>query len=200
MFSLQLHKQQSRGELSRHTWHRQESDESSDSVPDEVRSEPIPHCRNFPRSYTYPVAVPSPSAIPASAARSTSFGQEVTSSHSSTQRRQSGLTTGMVHMSVLSYWTFGTFFNMNFALYYFFLLFRLLCGWGQSSQDGPCTNGWMGREQPSNTTSPWPCTRGELRGWKASPRPQGKSVLLEFVDFCKIILVVLSKIFLFVLF
>ncbi|CAG10353.1 unnamed protein product, partial [Tetraodon nigroviridis] len=92
---FELHKQQSRGELSRHTWHRQESDESSDSVPDEVRSEPTPHCRNFPRSYTFPVAVPSPSAIPGSAstARSTSFDQEVASSHSSAQRRQSDLTT-----------------------------------------------------------------------------------------------------------
>uniref|UniRef100_H3BZS7 Autophagy-related protein 9 n=1 Tax=Tetraodon nigroviridis TaxID=99883 RepID=H3BZS7_TETNG len=81
LYIHELHKQQSRGELSRHTWHRQESDESSDSVPDEVRSEPTPHCRNFPRSYTFPVAVPSPSAI------------EVASSHSSAQRRQSDLTT-----------------------------------------------------------------------------------------------------------
>uniref|UniRef100_A0A674MMZ4 Autophagy-related protein 9 n=1 Tax=Takifugu rubripes TaxID=31033 RepID=A0A674MMZ4_TAKRU len=85
LYIHELHKQQSRGELSRHTWHRQESDESSDSVPDEVRSEPTPHYRNFPRSYTFPVAVPSPSAIPtsASATSSTRCGQEVASSHSS---------------------------------------------------------------------------------------------------------------------
>uniref|UniRef100_A0A8C9XY32 Autophagy-related protein 9 n=1 Tax=Sander lucioperca TaxID=283035 RepID=A0A8C9XY32_SANLU len=38
LYMHELHKQQSRGELSRHTWHRQESDESSDSVPDEVRT------------------------------------------------------------------------------------------------------------------------------------------------------------------
>uniref|UniRef100_A0A674P3L1 Autophagy-related protein 9 n=1 Tax=Takifugu rubripes TaxID=31033 RepID=A0A674P3L1_TAKRU len=78
LYIHELHKQQSRGELSRHTWHRQESDESSDSVPDEVRSEPTPHYRNFPRSYTFPVAVPSPS---------------VASSHSSGQRRHSGPST-----------------------------------------------------------------------------------------------------------
>uniref|UniRef100_H2UNM9 Autophagy-related protein 9 n=1 Tax=Takifugu rubripes TaxID=31033 RepID=H2UNM9_TAKRU len=85
LYIHELHKQQSRGELSRHTWHRQESDESSDSVPDEVRSEPTPHYRNFPRSYTFPVAVPSPSAIPtsASATSSTRCGQEVASSHNS---------------------------------------------------------------------------------------------------------------------
>uniref|UniRef100_A0A674NYE4 Autophagy-related protein 9 n=1 Tax=Takifugu rubripes TaxID=31033 RepID=A0A674NYE4_TAKRU len=82
LYIHELHKQQSRGELSRHTWHRQESDESSDSVPDEVRSEPTPHYRNFPRSYTFPVAVPSPSAIPTG------------------QRRHSGPSTGTHHMRV----------------------------------------------------------------------------------------------------
>lgn len=93
---LQLHKQQSRCELSRHTWHRQESDESSDSVPDEVRSEPTPHSRNFPRSHTFPTTVPSPSAIPtsASAISSTNLGQEGASSQNSTQRRLSGPSTG----------------------------------------------------------------------------------------------------------
>uniref|UniRef100_A0A673B4U6 Autophagy-related protein 9 n=1 Tax=Sphaeramia orbicularis TaxID=375764 RepID=A0A673B4U6_9TELE len=54
LYMHELHKQQSRGELPRHTWHRQESDESSDSVPDEVRSEPNTHLRNFPRSHTFP--------------------------------------------------------------------------------------------------------------------------------------------------
>uniref|UniRef100_A0A671WVC3 Autophagy-related protein 9 n=1 Tax=Sparus aurata TaxID=8175 RepID=A0A671WVC3_SPAAU len=77
LYMHELHKQQSRGELSRHTWHRQDSDESSDSVPDEVRSEPNPHSRHFPRSHTFPTTVASPSAIP-------------TSASSSTQRRFSG--------------------------------------------------------------------------------------------------------------
>lgn len=96
IFSLQLHKQQSRGELSRHTWHRQESDESSDSVPDEVRSEPSRHSRHFPRSHTFPTSVPSPSAIPtsASAIGSTTLGQEGASSQSNTQRRYSGPAAG----------------------------------------------------------------------------------------------------------
>uniref|UniRef100_A0A8D0CX46 Autophagy-related protein 9 n=1 Tax=Sander lucioperca TaxID=283035 RepID=A0A8D0CX46_SANLU len=73
LYMHELHKQQSRGELSRHTWHRQESDESSDSVPDEVRSEPNPHSRHFPRSHTFPTTR--------------------ASSHSSSQRRYSGPTT-----------------------------------------------------------------------------------------------------------
>uniref|UniRef100_A0A671TPP3 Autophagy-related protein 9 n=1 Tax=Sparus aurata TaxID=8175 RepID=A0A671TPP3_SPAAU len=76
LYMHELHKQQSRGELSRHTWHRQDSDESSDSVPDEVRSEPNPHSRHFPRSHTFPTTVASPS--------------EGASSQSSTQRRFSG--------------------------------------------------------------------------------------------------------------
>uniref|UniRef100_A0A671TPP8 Autophagy-related protein 9 n=1 Tax=Sparus aurata TaxID=8175 RepID=A0A671TPP8_SPAAU len=73
LYMHELHKQQSRGELSRHTWHRQDSDESSDSVPDEVRSEPNPHSRHFPRSHTFPTTVASPSAIPTSAS-AYSFG------------------------------------------------------------------------------------------------------------------------------
>uniref|UniRef100_A0A8D3B6Z6 Autophagy-related protein 9 n=1 Tax=Scophthalmus maximus TaxID=52904 RepID=A0A8D3B6Z6_SCOMX len=78
LYMHELHKQQSRGELSRHTWHRQESDESSDSLPEEVRSQPNPHSRNFPRSHTFPTTVASPSAIPtsASASRSKTIGQE----------------------------------------------------------------------------------------------------------------------------
>uniref|UniRef100_A0A668TIV8 Autophagy-related protein 9 n=1 Tax=Oreochromis aureus TaxID=47969 RepID=A0A668TIV8_OREAU len=80
LYMHELHKQQSRGEMSRHTWHRQESDESSDSIPDEVRSEPIPHSRNFPRSHTFPTTVPSPSEGP--------------TAQSSSQRHHSGPTTG----------------------------------------------------------------------------------------------------------
>uniref|UniRef100_A0A3B5B324 Autophagy-related protein 9 n=1 Tax=Stegastes partitus TaxID=144197 RepID=A0A3B5B324_9TELE len=97
LYMHELHKQQSRGELSRHTWHRQESDESSDSVPDEVRSEPNPHSRHFPRSHTFPTTVPSPSAIPssASATSSTTLGQEG-ASQGSNQRRYSGPPTGRV--------------------------------------------------------------------------------------------------------
>uniref|UniRef100_A0A3Q3K0I3 Autophagy-related protein 9 n=1 Tax=Monopterus albus TaxID=43700 RepID=A0A3Q3K0I3_MONAL len=85
----ELHKQQSRGELPRHTWHRQESDESSDSIPDEVRS------RNFPRSHTFPTTAPSPSAIPTSASvtSSTIAGQEGASSQGSSQRGYSGPST-----------------------------------------------------------------------------------------------------------
>lgn len=97
---LQLHKQQSRGELSRHTWHRQESDESSDSVPDEVRSEPHAHSRNFPRSHTFPTMVPSPSGIPTSASASacTGLSKEGASSQSNTQRRYSGPATGTIFL------------------------------------------------------------------------------------------------------
>ncbi|KAK0150222.1 Autophagy-related protein 9A [Merluccius polli] len=61
-----FHKQQSRGDLSRHTWHRQDSDDSSDSMVDEVRTDAKTHLRNFPRSQTFPSAAPSPSAIPSS--------------------------------------------------------------------------------------------------------------------------------------
>uniref|UniRef100_A0A668TL15 Autophagy-related protein 9 n=1 Tax=Oreochromis aureus TaxID=47969 RepID=A0A668TL15_OREAU len=75
LYMHELHKQQSRGEMSRHTWHRQESDESSDSIPDEVRSEPIPHSRNFPRSHTFPTT-------------------EGPTAQSSSQRHHSGPTTG----------------------------------------------------------------------------------------------------------
>lgn len=111
-FILKLHKQQSRGEMSRHTWHRQESDESSDSIPDEVRSEPILHSRNFPRSHTFPTTVPSPSAIPtsASATSSTALGQEGPTAQSSSQRHHSGPTTGT--------YVFG-------CLVFFFMLFIL---------------------------------------------------------------------------
>ncbi|XP_036401491.1 autophagy-related protein 9A [Megalops cyprinoides] len=51
LYLHELHKQQSRGELSRHTWHRQDSDESSESVPDDGE---LP--RNLPRSNTFPCA------------------------------------------------------------------------------------------------------------------------------------------------
>ncbi|XP_029973421.1 autophagy-related protein 9A [Salarias fasciatus] len=91
LYMHELHKQQSHGVLSRHTWHRQASDESSDSVPDEVRSEPNPHSRNFPRSHTFPNAVPSPSTIPPSASDTSNatLGQEGAIQGSS-QRRHSG--------------------------------------------------------------------------------------------------------------
>uniref|UniRef100_A0AAX7U5K3 Autophagy-related protein 9 n=1 Tax=Astatotilapia calliptera TaxID=8154 RepID=A0AAX7U5K3_ASTCA len=96
LYMHELHKQQSRGEMSRHTWHRQESDESSDSIPDEVRSEPIPHSRNFPRSHTFPTTVPSPSAIPtsASATSSTALGQERPTAQSSSQRHHTRVPMG----------------------------------------------------------------------------------------------------------
>lgn len=64
----------------------------------------------------------------------------------------------------------------------FGLLFRLWCVWVQSSEGGAFTDGWMGRGQPSGTTSPWPRTRGKLRGRNASPCPQGKYVSLQFVN------------------
>lgn len=44
-----MHKQQSRVEISRHTWHRQESDESIESVHDYLEA-----TRNLPRSSTFP--------------------------------------------------------------------------------------------------------------------------------------------------
>ncbi|XP_037098391.1 autophagy-related protein 9A [Syngnathus acus] len=68
LYMHELHKQQSRGNaLSRHTWHRQESDESSDSIPDEVKSVPGSRYKHLPRSHTFPTTVPSPTAIPTSA-------------------------------------------------------------------------------------------------------------------------------------
>nr|XP_061824103.1 autophagy-related protein 9A-like [Nerophis lumbriciformis] len=91
LYIHELHKQQSRGELSRHTWHRQESDESSDSVPDEVKSVPSSRYKNFPRSHTFPTSVPSPTTvIPSSVSDgSASAGQEGASSQQSNQRRYS---------------------------------------------------------------------------------------------------------------
>ncbi|TRY59078.1 hypothetical protein DNTS_008393 [Danionella cerebrum] len=49
LYMHEMHKQQSRGELSRHTWHRQESDESSESVNEDFEAG-----RSFPRSSTFP--------------------------------------------------------------------------------------------------------------------------------------------------
>lgn len=91
----QLHKQQSRGDLSRHTWHRQESDESSDSIPDEVRSH-NPQSRHFPRSHTFPTTVSSPTAIPASASdiSSTAIGQEGVPSLGGSHQQYSESATG----------------------------------------------------------------------------------------------------------
>ncbi|XP_077587008.1 autophagy-related protein 9A [Stigmatopora nigra] len=64
LYIHELHKQQSRGDsLSRHTWHRQESDESSDGgVPDEVKSILGSRHERFPRSHTFPTAAPGPPA------------------------------------------------------------------------------------------------------------------------------------------
>lgn len=66
-----MHKQQSRGELSRHTWHRQESDESSESVNEDMEA-----ARNFPRSSTFPSA--------------TNSHQQGAAHHSGSQRRIDG--------------------------------------------------------------------------------------------------------------
>lgn len=44
-----MHKQQSCVEISRHTWHRQESDDSSESAHDYIEA-----TRNLPRSSTFP--------------------------------------------------------------------------------------------------------------------------------------------------
>ncbi|XP_060938644.1 autophagy-related protein 9A [Limanda limanda] len=92
IYMHELHKQQSLGEVSRHTWHRQESDESSDSIPDEVRSQPTPRSRNLPRSHTYPTTVPSPSAIPtsASATSSTFMGQEAAAASQGSSHQRYG--------------------------------------------------------------------------------------------------------------
>ncbi|XP_061092445.1 autophagy-related protein 9A [Conger conger] len=51
LYMHELHKQQSRGELSRHTWHREDSDESSESVPEDAEAP-----RSLPRSNTFPSA------------------------------------------------------------------------------------------------------------------------------------------------
>uniref|UniRef100_A0A3P9JEN5 Autophagy-related protein 9 n=1 Tax=Oryzias latipes TaxID=8090 RepID=A0A3P9JEN5_ORYLA len=88
LYIHELHKQQSRGELSRHTWHRRESDESSDSIPDEVRSDHNPQSKSFPRSHTFPTVVSSPSATSISVNSSKPKGQEDEKSQS--QRRHSG--------------------------------------------------------------------------------------------------------------
>uniref|UniRef100_A0A8C7SPU5 Autophagy-related protein 9 n=1 Tax=Oncorhynchus mykiss TaxID=8022 RepID=A0A8C7SPU5_ONCMY len=60
LYIHELHKQQSGGELSRHTWHRQDSDDSSDSVTEEGGSGGgNPNPRNpIPRSHTFPISTP----------------------------------------------------------------------------------------------------------------------------------------------
>lgn len=73
-------------------------------------------------------------------------------------------------------WVSSVLCSVFCTIVFFFLLFILWCDWEQSSSDGACTDGWMGRGRPSGTTSSWPCTRGKLRGWNASPCPQGKCV------------------------
>ncbi|KAM9483592.1 autophagy-related protein 9A isoform 1-T1 [Clarias gariepinus] len=49
LYLHEMHKQQSRVEISRHTWHRQESDESSESTHEYAEA-----TRNLPRSNTFP--------------------------------------------------------------------------------------------------------------------------------------------------
>ncbi|XP_066543879.1 autophagy-related protein 9A isoform X1 [Amia ocellicauda] len=49
LYIHELHQQQSRNDLSRHTWHRQESDESSESIPEDCEAP-----RTLPRSNTFP--------------------------------------------------------------------------------------------------------------------------------------------------
>uniref|UniRef100_A0A4W5N4D0 Autophagy-related protein 9 n=1 Tax=Hucho hucho TaxID=62062 RepID=A0A4W5N4D0_9TELE len=60
LYIHELHKQQSGGELSRHTWHRQDSDDSSDSVTEEGGSGGgNTNPRNpIPRSHTFPISTP----------------------------------------------------------------------------------------------------------------------------------------------
>uniref|UniRef100_A0A8C7SIF1 Autophagy-related protein 9 n=1 Tax=Oncorhynchus mykiss TaxID=8022 RepID=A0A8C7SIF1_ONCMY len=60
LYIHELHKQQSGGELSRHTWHRQDSDDSSDSVTEEGGSgggNTNPR-KPIPRSHTFPISTP----------------------------------------------------------------------------------------------------------------------------------------------
>lgn len=70
LYMHEMHKQQSRSEISRHTWHRQESDESSESVHDDFET------RNLPRSNTFPFHI--------------SPNQQVAALQSSTQRNYGG--------------------------------------------------------------------------------------------------------------
>ncbi|NP_001098249.1 autophagy-related protein 9A [Oryzias latipes] len=98
--ALYIH--ESRGELSRHTWHRRESDESSDSIPDEVRSDHNPQSKSFPRSHTFPTVVSSPSATSTSANSSKPKGQEEEKSQS--QRRHSGPATVRVARVPMGGW------------------------------------------------------------------------------------------------
>uniref|UniRef100_A0A3P9JEJ8 Autophagy-related protein 9 n=1 Tax=Oryzias latipes TaxID=8090 RepID=A0A3P9JEJ8_ORYLA len=102
LYIHELHKQQSRGELSRHTWHRRESDESSDSIPDEVRSDHNPQSKSFPRSHTFPTVVSSPSATSISVNSSKPKGQEDEKSQS--QRRHSGPATVRVARVPMGGW------------------------------------------------------------------------------------------------
>ncbi|KAJ8003714.1 hypothetical protein DPEC_G00151180 [Dallia pectoralis] len=60
LYIHELHKQQSRGELSRHTWHRQESDDSGDSMTEDGGA----GGNLIPRSHTFPVSTPT--SIPSS--------------------------------------------------------------------------------------------------------------------------------------
>uniref|UniRef100_A0AAY4B157 Autophagy-related protein 9 n=1 Tax=Denticeps clupeoides TaxID=299321 RepID=A0AAY4B157_9TELE len=48
LYIHELHQQHSRGDLSRHTWHRQDSDDSSEGVNDAEASHSLPHSSTFP--------------------------------------------------------------------------------------------------------------------------------------------------------
>ncbi|KAA0713415.1 Autophagy-related protein 9A APG9-like 1 [Triplophysa tibetana] len=77
VYMHEMHKQQSQDEMSRHTWYRQESDESSESVNEDLES-----TRNFPRSNTFPCT--------------TTPHQEGAAHHSSRQQRRHGGTADFV--------------------------------------------------------------------------------------------------------
>ncbi|CAB1327933.1 unnamed protein product, partial [Coregonus sp. 'balchen'] len=101
LYIHELHKQQSGGALSRHTWHRQDSDDSSDSVTEEGGSGGgNPNPRNpIPRSHTFPISTPisTPGPITSSNSgpnpdRGTTPGQEEAPLQSNSQRRYGGTT------------------------------------------------------------------------------------------------------------
>ncbi|MBN3273927.1 ATG9A protein, partial [Polyodon spathula] len=76
LYMHELHKQNSQAEPARHTWHRQESDDSSESVPEESE---VPH--GLPRSATFP----------STSARQYPY-QEQAALHSSGHRQHGGAT------------------------------------------------------------------------------------------------------------
>ncbi|XP_063067615.1 autophagy-related protein 9A [Engraulis encrasicolus] len=112
LYMHELHKQQSRGELSRHTWHRQESDESTDSVIDDVEaprasgsggggsssSMPMPRSNTFPCSGSGTgsgTGSGSGSAPTSGSSAPTHTLQEGAALHSSGQRRYGSSSDGL---------------------------------------------------------------------------------------------------------